>query len=678
MNASKCLHANLLFSFGIRVGAAFLAAVSLSLMPLAAAAAKGPPVMIVFDGSGSMWGRLDGVPGTKLANAREELVHALREQLPDTPVGLVTFGAASGGSCSSSRLALAPQTGQTDELERLLEKFNPQGRGPVVLGVRTALEALTDTSAPARILVIHDNPDNCGQNICELAKELVAASRPVTVDVLSIALKDDEAGGMACLTKATGGLLVEAASGSEVAAGITRIALTIQKALQPPEAAETAASGDAGSGSKTGTRPARNAKSGLNLIARLATSQKAIPHGIKWHIRSLEKSGTVVDRTFETPTVDLALPPGRYRVTMRSATATIGKEITVRDEPREETEFTFEGGLVHVILQEDAAADGAAVSPPPADMMVMVTRFGGSRGEMPVWTGPAKDGQTLLLESGAYRITAGNGLFQRTEIINVTAGHIHRAQLGQPLAELTVKASALQETQRAVAEITIAADDANAPGGRRILARTAAPQATFALPPGPYTVSLSAFGSETRALVVLAPRQRLTKELELEQMMLEVTSLIGGDNEIARDNVRYRVWRADDLGEPIAVSRDWQPVFHLRPGRYRIECRIGLQNAVMIREFDVTRGARGKLELRHNAGMVEFAFPGDVSLTTGNAYWQVMDDGGRLVWQSFARDPHVFLAAGTYRVTVNAKKDRYEAKFAVVSGRRQTVQLGQN
>jgi len=45
------------------------------------------------------------------------------------------------------------------------------------------------------------------------------------------------------------------------------------------------------------------------------------------------------------------------------------------------------------------------------------------------------------------------------------------------------------------------------------------------------------------------------------------------------------------------------------------------------------------------------------------------------VWQTFASAPTLTLQAGDYTVAVETKRQRYNAKFAVVAGKSQAVLL---
>ena len=640
--------------------AALLAALS------PAHAQQAPRLMVVFDGSGSMWGRLSASPRSKLVAMRQELTRALREKRPNVAVGLTTFGARSGASCASAATPLAAKPGQIDQLEQLLTSFNPQGRGPVVLGLKTAFDAL-GTAAPARLLLIHDSLDNCGQDVCAFARELGAKQPGVAVDVLSLGLKPKDRSAMACLTKATGGRLVNAATMDAAIAGIDTIVASLANVR--PRAAPNAARRPAAA---TPAKPAPQA-TGLTLTARLAGTKTVIPHGISWQIKSRSKLSPPVDRTAHQATLDIALPPATYEVILNTELQRLRRQIDVKPGVRQAVAFEVSGGLVEVVAP--AAPSLATVASDDGTVSVVRTVASGDKPAGAVWTGPASAARALLLDDGAYRISVGNGLGQLSRTIDVTAGSSQKIGFVTAPAQLTIAPAGLSPAQAADADIRIARKLVGQPDRRPIIARSAAPRAMFTLPAGPYYVTLRAHGAQTTSLVILAAGEAVTHTPRLAQMALRVTSHIAGGAKIDGTDLRYRVWRADALLEPIAVSRDAQPVFHLAPGKYRIESRIGHQNAVMIREFVVGNAAAGSLELRHRAGKVSFAVPKDLRDQRLIAYWEVLDPDNRLIWRSFESYPTATLNTGTYKVTMQTKDETFSTKFKVIAGRSDTVAL---
>jgi len=630
-----------------------------------------PQLMIVFDGSGSMWGRLSGSPRSKLAALRVELSQALRQKRPNIAVGLTTFGARSGGSCTSAATPFAPAPGQFDRLDQALASFNPQGRGPVVLGLRTAAAALGASAAPQRLLLIHDSLDNCSQDVCAFARDLAAKQPAIAVDVLSLGRKPKDQRAMGCRTKATGGRLVNAATMDAAIAGINTIIAALNSA--PPVAA-TRPSAAVPSAASPAQPPPKTA--GLALTARLAGTKTIIQHGISWQIKSRSKLDKPVDATVHQAALDIALLPATYQVVLNTELVRMTKQIEVRKDVRKPVVFDVAGGLVEVVPPTVSAQPAAAAAEAGA-AAVSVVRTSATSGNAAeaVWSGPASAARALLLTSGFYRVTVGNGLSQVSRTINVATGSSQKVGFEIAPAHLNVVAAGLDPKQIESTEIHVARKLADQPDGRLIVARSAAASASFELPPGQYYVTLRTHGTEITSLIILAAGETVTHTPRLLQMALRVTSHVGKGPKLGGTNLRYRVWPADALLEPIASSRMAQPVFHLAPGKYRIESRIGHQNAVMIREFDVGTAAAGSLELRHRAGQVSFAAPSAARRQRQIAYWEVLDPDNRLIWRSFAPSPTATLAAGTYKVTMATKEQQFSTDFIVVAGRTDTVTL---
>jgi len=613
-------------------------------------------LIVVFDGSGSMWGKIPGTDAHKFALMRDELVHHLRGRLAGLAIGLTTFGARSGGSCQSAETILAPATKQIDGFEQLLSKFNPQGRGPVVLGLNTAVDSIDPDLGPARLLLIHDSPDNCGQDLCALAAPLT--KRGVVVDVISLAQKPRDKGSMSCLAKATGGTLIEAERASDAIDGLGRIVASLSLP-EPQRIPETSAQPRA-KPQRPKARP-----SSLRLAAKLVDSGQTINAGILWQVSSVDGK---FDKSFSTPSVDVVLAPGRYRVRVNTTTWSTERIIDMSDGRPTAQTFTFDGGLLSVV------DTGTSTGPHHGVVTITAVTSKGSLGQS-LWTGPIRKAKTLLLPEGTYQVTHGEGLSRRQKRAAIDAGKRHEVSFGTNLARLLVKTEGLTPEQSTAAQITILADDPDEPGERIPIARTSATEATFDLPPGPYEIVLSAFGAESRRQIILVARQANTETLGLKQLALKVTSFIGTSKTSPSTDVRYRLWRGDALSKTFDATHEPQPTFRLAPGKYRIESHIGRQNAIVVREFDVGGTGKGHLDLHHRAGEIVFSLSDGTPLVKEDAYWTVSDRAGRLVWRGFAKAPSLTLAVGEYIATVDLGKSQYQTNFAVVNGPRQSVAL---
>jgi len=109
--------------------------------PAALRAQEPPSVVIIFDGSGSMAGNIEGVRGSKVVLAREAVRQALTKVGPQTRVGLVSFGHRRG-DCGDVELLRPLEPLDVQRIGDSLEKMNPRGRGPLTTALLEAAKPL--------------------------------------------------------------------------------------------------------------------------------------------------------------------------------------------------------------------------------------------------------------------------------------------------------------------------------------------------------------------------------------------------------------------------------------------------------------------------------------------------------------------------------------------------------
>ncbi|HVS02231.1 MAG TPA: VWA domain-containing protein, partial [Thermoanaerobaculia bacterium] len=93
---------------------------------MASAALAAPPrVALVLDGSGSMWGRIEGTE--KIVIAREVLGEVLAELPAGTQVGLAAYGHRREGACDDIEILLPVGEHSREELEKVIHGVQPRG-----------------------------------------------------------------------------------------------------------------------------------------------------------------------------------------------------------------------------------------------------------------------------------------------------------------------------------------------------------------------------------------------------------------------------------------------------------------------------------------------------------------------------------------------------------------------
>ncbi|MFN3281185.1 MAG: vWA domain-containing protein [Tabrizicola sp.] len=211
-----------------------LAAPFLTIPTLAAPTLAEDRSIIVLDGSGSMWGQIDGRP--KLEIAREALGAVLSEMPPDAELGLMAYGHREKGSCEDIELIVPPGPGTAQAITDAAKAMKFLGKTPLTESVRRAAAELRSTEEKATVILITDGIETCEADPCALGAELEASGVDFTAHVVGFGLTAEEGATVACLAENTGGRYIEAKdAGSLVEALKTTVAVAEPEPQPVPE-----------------------------------------------------------------------------------------------------------------------------------------------------------------------------------------------------------------------------------------------------------------------------------------------------------------------------------------------------------------------------------------------------------------------------------------------------------
>jgi Ca-activated chloride channel family protein len=206
-----------------------------SLLALAPASSFGEPppqdcakdAMLVFDASGSMSGMGFGESSvTRIDQIRKALSRVLPAVAPVRDLGLIVFGPGSKNSCENIDLKLPVAHYSADRIMAELNTVQPYGQTPLTQAVKAAAEALHFREKPAVIVMLTDGDETCQGNPCELARQLKAEGKDVTVHVIGYMLRyatEPTGGQMArCFSEVTGGLFTSTESTDELVSALKK------------------------------------------------------------------------------------------------------------------------------------------------------------------------------------------------------------------------------------------------------------------------------------------------------------------------------------------------------------------------------------------------------------------------------------------------------------------------
>ena len=643
---------------------AYVLALLVLLSGSAGRAAEPGTVIVVLDGSGSMWGKPDGEPRTKLVLARDGLRAALGKLPPEFRVGLVSYGHRRGGDCSDIETIVKPEAGTFERISGVLEKHNPRGRGPITAALREAAKDLGPASAPATVILVHDDPDNCQADPCTALGDLRRAHPKVTVHVVSLAMRREDSQQMQCLARATNGSLHEVASmqqATQAFEAIARQAATAGRPEEPRSSGKQPPAADPAAALKT-----QPGKPGLKLVAVLAAGGDPIGSTMRWRVLAAGKPNQAPVFEGDATAPILELPAGRYDVEVQHGFVLARTSVDVN--PREARAVTIPLGAG--LLQLSSTASRSTL---PERAVVTFSR---------AETAPTLENVAMMrgvphevaLTPGTYAVTIAIGPTRIERSVTIALGQ--RLALA-PLLDLgeieLIPVAGQNGPPLETTVVTVFEDDPDAAQGRREIARSAAVRPTFALGAGTYTVVARSGTAEARERIVVKAGEREIRTLVLAAARVAVAARLPGrlDGELPA----IRLVRLDDARELLPSSRT-QTTFDVPAGRYRIEVRFGQSNVRVDRELDLKAGAREQVSIEPPAGAVQVRLldraRGGPQQDVG---WEIRDQGGRTVWIGQQPEARTLLMQGRYTVRADIRGREAVREIEVRAGESRAYDL---
>jgi Ca-activated chloride channel family protein len=625
-----------------------------------AQAAEPPTTVVIFDGSGSMWGKLDGERSSKLVMARDAVRKGLARTAPGTLVGLMSFGHRRGGDCQDTETLIKPAPLDIERVMAPLETLNPRGRGPLTKALREAGALLGAKSAPASIVLLHDGPDNCEQDPCTVIGELKQAHPDVRVSVVSIGLSAEDARGMACLPQETGGQHYQVANTAEITAALDEALAT--RATPPPTAPQPPPPAPV-----TKAPPAPPGRPGLQLSAMLTKGAPAVALPVHWEIRRAgEKGAPLWEGT--TPAPLLVLPTGRYDIDVRSGL--IAQHVVAEA-------VEGEARALGVVLEAGtlALAEGTTGARTLDGTVVSLARIEGAGTPKSVILQHIEP--EIALAPGTYLVSVTAGTLRIERPVGIVAGQ--RVTLAGSLALGTVELSALTaKGGKGVDRIvySVLEDDPDAPQGRREIARSAAPTPSFRLPAGTYYVVARAGMAEARERISVRAAETQRHQLVLDAAQLDLSVRVAGGRLTGEGPITHAIERLGGASPETVSGNGASASFDLGAGRYRLVTRVGLGNVAAERELKLSPGQTEHIDVDLTAGAVRLRLLDGASGTPiVDAGWEIRDASGRVVWTGLGTEARALLFAGRYMAKAEARGLAREKAFEVRAGEERAIDL---
>ena len=199
-----------------------LAVLYSGVMALPAVAAGGSRTILILDGSGSMWGQIEGE--AKITIARR-VIDRLLDSLPaDEALGLYAYGHREEGNCADIEALVPAASGNADAIRSAVQDIKPKGKTPLSDSVAAAAEELKYQEDKATVILVSDGRENCGRDPCSVARALEESGADFTAHVVGFDVADPEdIRQLSCIAEETGGRFLTADTADELVLAMSAV-----------------------------------------------------------------------------------------------------------------------------------------------------------------------------------------------------------------------------------------------------------------------------------------------------------------------------------------------------------------------------------------------------------------------------------------------------------------------
>jgi hypothetical protein len=205
------------------------------------AQALAPTVLFVLDGSGSMWGRVEGKP--KIEIARTVMGDMLGKLPDDVRTGLMVYGHNRKDDCKDIEV-VAPLGSERSVLVQKLGDINPKGKTPLTEAVHLAAAQFQQYEGSASVVVVSDGKETCEGDPCIAAREATAAGVNLRIHVIGFDVTPEEKAQLNCIAEEGKGKYFSASNTKQLVTALSEVQKEVVAPTPPPPPAADPNAGD--------------------------------------------------------------------------------------------------------------------------------------------------------------------------------------------------------------------------------------------------------------------------------------------------------------------------------------------------------------------------------------------------------------------------------------------------
>lgn len=635
-----------------------LLAALMSAPPLRAESEKTPPnVILILDGSGSMWGKI--ADGHKVLIAREVITNSFRPLNNRINLGFMAYGHRRRGACRDIEILQSISPLNTTRFTRLVNRVKPLGKTPIANALDQAAKQLIKTKSGGHIILLTDGPENCRRDPCAIIPKGFADQHKITVHVLAFAMGERDARTLQCLADSSGGkfLIAEDKAGLQLALN-SALGATLKGYKGPVATREI--------------QPER-VQPQLKLTAHLGKNTSPLEKDLSWEISKLNENNEESDPDLPpwlsqktNPTFDL--DPGAYRVTATYKDYQISNRLRLEKGETKLEKIIF--NLTELVLPSGWAR---ANSRSGFGKLLLEPEKKSQNNIPPRLIDLTSENQTLLIKAGAYKLTGiENGKLQ-TWFFHAKPGKLTELPIWKNTGRLKLTLKDGKTGEWLGAPLVLIQKLNNQGEPTRELARSTAQNPQFDLASGQYQINLEEGFVKKTIRTTITQDQTTELEILLERASFELK--VNQENEDAPITVSL-FQTGNGQKTFIGTTGELKKSIIVKPGTYRLEVHKSGETISIFKAVKLKPGQRKVIKINPRTTEVQFTISNrNDPLSRHQIFWQLFEKDGNLIWQSTRPTPAIKLPRGAYIVKAEIGKDRYTHRFRIRGNRPEVIDL---
>lgn len=179
----------------------------------------------ILDGSGSMWGRVDGE--IKIVAAKKVMSELVAEMPTGISAGLTVYGHKRKGDCGDITEIIPLGPLNREQAAKTIRSIKPKGKTPIAASIRQVADKLKGQEGETTIVLVSDGIETCGGDPCAVTKSLKDTGIKFVIHTVGFDVDKTASEQLACIASAGGGSYFSAANAQDLLETMT----TVQKSI---------------------------------------------------------------------------------------------------------------------------------------------------------------------------------------------------------------------------------------------------------------------------------------------------------------------------------------------------------------------------------------------------------------------------------------------------------------